>query len=123
MADSTEPTHTNDAGSDGDTSQMWGGRFAEAPDELVRSYTASLQTDLLISRHDIAGSRAHNTCTYNAFCIGIKKQLGQTFGTVQAEGPATGCPGEGGSLIGGTIPFGVNFRKSGPGYLRVGVGY
>ena len=52
MADSAEPL---DAAEDGDTSQIWGGRFAEAPDELVRSYTASLQTDLLISRHDIAG--------------------------------------------------------------------
>jgi argininosuccinate lyase len=59
VADPAEPTDTNDAGADGATSQIWGGRFTEAPDDLVRSYTASLQTDLLISRHDIAGSRAH----------------------------------------------------------------
>ena len=44
---------------DEDTSSMWGGRFSEAPGELVQSYTASTQTDLLMARHDIAGSRAH----------------------------------------------------------------
>ena len=38
---------------------MWGGRFSEAPGELLQSYTASTQTDLLMARHDIAGSRAH----------------------------------------------------------------
>jgi len=42
-----------------DPSSIWGGRFGEGPDALVRSYTASVQTDLLMARHDIAGSRAH----------------------------------------------------------------
>ena len=59
MPESAEPLDAGDAAESGATSQIWGGRFAEAPDDLVRSYTASLQTDLLISRHDIAGSRAH----------------------------------------------------------------
>ena len=38
---------------------MWGGRFSEAAGDLVRIYTSSIQTDLLMARHDIAGSRAH----------------------------------------------------------------
>jgi argininosuccinate lyase len=39
--------------------RLWGGRFEEAPDALVQAYTSSIQTDLLLFRHDIAGSRAH----------------------------------------------------------------
>ena len=49
-----------DAGNPNDDSQrLWGGRFEEAPDALVQAYTSSIQTDLLLFRHDIAGSRAH----------------------------------------------------------------
>ncbi len=44
---------------DTDTQRLWGGRFDEAPDELVQAYTASITTDLLLFRHDIDGSRAH----------------------------------------------------------------
>ncbi len=44
---------------DGERQRLWGGRFAEAPDALVQAYTSSIQTDLLLFRHDIAGSRAH----------------------------------------------------------------
>ena len=40
-------------------SRTWGGRFAKAPDAFVQAYTASIHTDILLYRHDIAGSRAH----------------------------------------------------------------
>ncbi len=43
----------------GGASAMWGGRFQRAADEAVRAYTASISTDLLLFRQDIAGSRAH----------------------------------------------------------------
>ena len=39
--------------------RLWGGRFEAGPDELVQSYTSSIATDLMLFRHDIAGSRAH----------------------------------------------------------------
>ena len=49
-----------DADNQGDDGQrLWGGRFEEAPDALVQAYTSSIQTDLLLFRHDLAGSRAH----------------------------------------------------------------
>ena len=35
------------------------GRFAGAADAFVQGYTASIATDVLLFRHDIAGSRAH----------------------------------------------------------------
>ena len=47
------------AESDSDPQRLWGGRFEQAPDELVQAYTSSIQTDLLLFRHDIEGSRAH----------------------------------------------------------------
>ena len=51
MADAGNPNE--------DAQRLWGGRFEEAPDALVQAYTSSIQTDLLLFRHDIAGSRAH----------------------------------------------------------------
>ena len=46
-------------GNETESQRLWGGRFEEAPDALVQAYTSSIQTDLLLFRHDIAGSRAH----------------------------------------------------------------
>ena len=51
------PANESKAGAEG--SRMWGGRFEAAPDELVQTYTSSITTDLILYRHDIAGSRAH----------------------------------------------------------------
>ena len=45
--------------SDDDAQRLWGGRFDDSPDALVQAYTSSIQIDLLLFRHDIAGSRAH----------------------------------------------------------------
>ncbi len=46
-------------GNETESQRLWGGRFEEAPDALVQAYSSSIQTDLLLFRHDIAGSRAH----------------------------------------------------------------
>ena len=56
--DIAEAESAANAGSDS-SQRLWGGRFAEAPDALVQAYTSSIQIDLLLFRHDIAGSRAH----------------------------------------------------------------
>ncbi len=39
--------------------KMWGGRFAETTAASVEAFTASIQYDCRLYRHDIAGSRAH----------------------------------------------------------------
>jgi argininosuccinate lyase len=44
----------NGAGSD-----LWGGRFAEATDEFVQHFTASVGFDRILAQQDIRGSRAH----------------------------------------------------------------
>ena len=40
---------------------LWGGRFAEATDEFVQHFTASVTFDKRMYRQDIQGSRAHAT--------------------------------------------------------------
>lgn len=39
--------------------QSWGGRFTESTDAFVEQFTASIQFDQRLYKHDIAGSRAH----------------------------------------------------------------
>jgi len=39
----------------------WGGRFTSATNEFVEQYTASIDFDKRLYRHDIAGSKAHAT--------------------------------------------------------------
>ncbi|MBU2707777.1 argininosuccinate lyase [Zooshikella marina] len=41
------------------TNQQWGGRFSEATDAFVASFTASIHFDHRLYRHDINGSIAH----------------------------------------------------------------
>ncbi|MEN9433067.1 MAG: argininosuccinate lyase [Pseudomonadota bacterium] len=41
------------------TNQSWGGRFTESTDAFVEQFTASIQFDQRLYKHDIAGSRAH----------------------------------------------------------------
>ena len=43
------------------SSSMWGGRFAEATDQFVAEFTASVQFDKRMYRQDIRGSIAHAT--------------------------------------------------------------
>ena len=39
--------------------KLWGGRFSESTDEFVEAFTASIQFDQRLFKHDIAGSKAH----------------------------------------------------------------
>ncbi len=39
--------------------QMWGGRFAASPGNIMKSINASIDVDKRMAREDIAGSRAH----------------------------------------------------------------
>ena len=41
------------------SNEMWGGRFAEGPDELMRAINASIGFDRRLASQDIAGSLAH----------------------------------------------------------------
>jgi argininosuccinate lyase len=41
------------------TASLWGGRFSESTDAFVQRFTASVQFDQRLYRHDIAGSLAH----------------------------------------------------------------
>jgi argininosuccinate lyase len=43
------------------SSSMWGGRFSEATDAFVAEFTASVNFDKRLYRHDIQGSIAHAT--------------------------------------------------------------
>ncbi len=45
--------------SDDKTSNIWGGRFSEQTDAFVEEFTASVNFDQRMYKHDIAGSRAH----------------------------------------------------------------
>lgn len=43
------------------TNQSWGGRFSEPVDAFVARFTASVDFDKRLYRHDIMGSIAHAT--------------------------------------------------------------
>jgi len=45
----------------GSTSKLWGGRFSESTDAFVQAFTASVDFDRRLYRHDITGSIAHAT--------------------------------------------------------------
>lgn len=48
------------------TSTLWGGRFSEATDAFVQDFTASVNFDKRMYKHDIAGSIAHATMLADA---------------------------------------------------------
>ncbi|MEL7128958.1 MAG: argininosuccinate lyase [Pseudomonadota bacterium] len=47
------------AGNDMKSQQMWGGRFAAQPSDIMEAINASIDVDQRMAREDIAGSRAH----------------------------------------------------------------
>ena len=57
MTDAPDPSDA--PAQDDDPQRLWGGRFDDSPDELMASYTASINVDLLLYQQDIEGSRAH----------------------------------------------------------------
>ncbi len=42
-----------------ETDKLWGGRFSESTDAFVEAFTASINFDKRLYKHDIAGSKAH----------------------------------------------------------------
>ena len=52
--------NTNDENmKDQSDTKLWGGRFSESTDAFVEAFTASIQFDQRLYKHDIAGSKAH----------------------------------------------------------------
>ncbi|MFP6780961.1 MAG: argininosuccinate lyase, partial [Gammaproteobacteria bacterium] len=52
------------------TEKPWGGRFNAPTNEFVESFTASVQFDKRLYRHDIIGSIAHATMLCETGIIG-----------------------------------------------------
>lgn len=46
--------------------EMWGGRFAAKPDQIMEAINASIDVDKRLAEEDIAGSKAHVTMLANA---------------------------------------------------------
>jgi len=60
MSDNKKISTTNNANNE-ETGQdkLWGGRFTESTDAFVEAFTASINFDKRLYKHDIAGSKAH----------------------------------------------------------------
>src|SRR5689334_21599570 len=71
--------------------KLWGGRFTEATDALVESFTASVAFDRRLYRHDIMGSIAHAQMLAhvgvltNAECEAIVKGLKQIESEIESN--------------------------------------
>ncbi|MEM9939101.1 MAG: argininosuccinate lyase [Pseudomonadota bacterium] len=71
--------------------QMWGGRFAAQPSDIMQSINASIDVDRRMAREDIAGSRAHADMLAEQGIISeadneaIQGGLDQIVAEVQAE--------------------------------------
>lgn len=56
------------------TNQQWGGRFTEATDAFVQRFTASVQFDQRMYKHDIQGSIAHATMLAEAGVLSAEEK-------------------------------------------------
>ncbi len=56
------------------TNQQWGGRFNEPTDAFVQRFTASIQFDQRLYRHDIQGSIAHATMLETAGVLSAQER-------------------------------------------------
>ncbi len=56
------------------TNQQWGGRFNEPTDAFVQRFTASIQFDQRLYRHDIQGSIAHATMLETAGVLSAEER-------------------------------------------------
>ena len=56
MSNSNKTSNTSNKN---ETNSSWGGRFTESTDAFVAAFTASIQFDQRLYKHDIAGSKAH----------------------------------------------------------------
>lgn len=57
----TDDTQSTSAPVKSQSNQQWGGRFSESTDAFVAAFTASINFDQRLYKHDIAGSIAHAT--------------------------------------------------------------
>ena len=56
------------------TNQSWGGRFSEPVDAFVARFTASVDFDKRLYRHDIMGSIAHATMLEQAGVLTVAER-------------------------------------------------
>ncbi len=77
MSNNNKTSNTSDQNApSSETNSSWGGRFTESTDAFVADFTASIQFDQRLYKHDIAGSKAHAQMlnkvgiltTYNQAC-------------------------------------------------------
>ena len=60
MSDNKKISTTNNANNEeAGQDKLWGGRFTESTDAFVEAFTASINFDKRLYKHDIAGSKAH----------------------------------------------------------------
>ncbi|WP_150001541.1 argininosuccinate lyase [Iodidimonas gelatinilytica] len=52
-------TVSNPVESSASSNELWGGRFAGGPSDIMKNINASIDIDHVLFRHDIAGSKAH----------------------------------------------------------------
>ncbi len=55
----TSKSSLNQTSNNADKDKLWGGRFTESTDAFVEAFTASINFDKRLYKHDIAGSKAH----------------------------------------------------------------
>ena len=67
--------------------KLWGGRFAEKTAASVEAFTASIQYDARLYKHDIAGSRAHAKMLAKQGLISAKErdQIVKGLGQIERE--------------------------------------
>jgi argininosuccinate lyase len=76
------------------SNQMWGGRFAAGPSEVMQAINNSLPVDQRLWREDIAGSKAHAAMLRDRGIIGAEDAEAILSGldTIAAEFEASGVP-------------------------------
>ncbi|MEE4462742.1 lyase family protein, partial [Azotobacter chroococcum] len=67
------------------TNQSWGGRFSEPVDAFVARFTASVDFDKRLYRHDIMGSIAHATMLEQAGVLSIAERDAIIDGLTQIQ--------------------------------------
>jgi argininosuccinate lyase len=66
---------------------LWGGRFTQEPDELLRHFSSSLPVDRRLARYDLHGSKAHAAALRDVGVLGEDeyRQLLNALGQIESE--------------------------------------
>jgi argininosuccinate lyase len=77
-----------------ESNPMWGGRFGEGPDAVMRAINASLPFDKRMWRQDIAGSKAHVAmlCAKGILTAADAQAISEGLDAVAADYAANGVP-------------------------------